>query len=55
MNARIKNIDGFLSRNRSEAKALIQDLGLTIEDIKYIGDVSRNKKEDDYGRAESHS
>lgn len=47
------NIDGFLGGNRSEAMALIRDLGRTITDIKFIGgNVIRDKKEDSHGRAE---
>jgi len=56
MDARTTNIDGFLRGNRTEAMALIQDLGLTITNIKYIGgEVTSDKKEGDHGCAERHS
>lgn len=56
MNARTTNIDGFLGGNRSEAMALIQDLGLTVKDIKFIGgEEDREKQEGCHGRAERSS
>lgn len=56
MNARTTNIDGFLRGNRSEAMALIRDLGLAIKDIKFIGgEATREKKEGKNGRAERSS
>lgn len=56
MNERTTNIDGFLGGNRSEARALIQDLGLAITDIKFIGgEVTREKKEGRNGRTERSS